>query len=140
MIYVYNKPIYFTKTNSLIKKIIKEQAWRYELPKEYITNSLDIFTHGFIIFGKSKKDLYIVKGFIIFIYDEFINFIQGKIVCSGKNYKGIGLQLLTKTKEFILNNKIHEWTIYSLPNEKLINFYENFGFIRGNIIIQTIMN
>jgi len=143
MNYEINKPIYFTKKNKEIIKLIKSQACdvcRREFDKNYILKSLELFTDGFIILGKkakigksyiNKSDYFLVKCFIIFILDEFSNSIQGKIICSHKNYKGYGLKLLIETKKFILKNKITRWSIFSLPYEKLINFYEKFGFIRG---------
>lgn len=138
----FNVPIFFTKTNVKIKKLIKNQGYivcRDEFDKGYINSSLSTFSHGFIILskianiGKSNKGTltnYLVKGFILFTYDEYSNKIDGKLLCGRKSLKGIGLTLLEETKKFVNEKKVTTWRILSLPNYKLLNFYEKFGFIR----------
>ena len=44
---------------------------------------------------------------------------------------GIGKNLLLAVYQYAIDNKISFWRINSLPFEKLIKYYENFGFKRG---------
>ncbi len=46
----------------------------------------------------------------------------------------MGIILLNSIRNFCRNNSIREWNIKALPNEKLIEYYENYGFERGDKI------
>ena len=128
-----NIPIEFDENSTLIKKIIKEKGCRDIFDNEYINFCLKKFTNGFIILGKlNYSSTYIVKGVILFTY--YKESIQSYLVCSKKSYKDIGFLLMTCVKNFALINKVTYWEIKSLPEEPLLNFYEIFGFSRGNPI------
>lgn len=133
-----NVPIEFDENSTLIKKIIKDQGCivcRDIFDTDYINFCLKKFTNGFIILGKmnySSNSKYIIKAFILFTY--YKESIQGHLVCSRESYKGTGFLLMNCVKNFALKNEVTYWEIKSLPEEKLLNFYENFGFSRGNPI------
>lgn len=68
-------PIYFNNESEnfkLIKSIIKEQGLKTCRDDSYISSCFKTFTYGYIIVGrKDLKSKYILKGFTIFLYDEF---------------------------------------------------------------------
>lgn len=75
-----------------------------------------------------KSDNYFLKGYVLFVYEPIACTIQGKILCSHKNYRGLGRELLDNVKQFALNNKVVKWRIFSLPYQRLRNYYESYGF------------
>jgi len=147
----FNIPLHFTQEDTLFKRIIKEQSvttCRDEfhginpMMKEYINSSLENFTDGFIILGhlttprtsyRTPSSNYLLKGFILFSIDGFETTINGKNLCGRKGYH-VGKMLLQSVYDFAISKDITFWHIYSLPYEKLIKYYESFGFIRGNPI------
>lgn len=142
-----SEPIYFNKDHEnyqLFKKIIKDQGeicCRNELDKSYINACIKNFTDGYILLSKknvsgptirSNADKYILKGYCLFIYNkDLFSEVSSLITCGSKSHIGSGLQILRSVKNFINIYKIRTWTLYSLPYEKLINYYEDLGFIRG---------
>jgi len=139
----FDIPLYFRQEDKLFKRIIKEQGvttCRDEFMKEYINSSLQSFIDGFIILGKiinpktsyrTPSSNYLLKGFILFSFDGFGNTINGKILCARKGYH-IGKMLLQAVFDYAINKDITYWHLYSLPYEKLIKFYQSFGFSIGN--------
>lgn len=104
------------------KKIIEEQS--IDLYNEKISNYLKKFDYGFLILGKLKY--VILKGFILFRYEEFGSTIISKIFyVSNLNFLS---KLLDSVLEFISNKKIESWVIFLTNNSRLIKFYENIGF------------
>uniref|UniRef100_A0A6C0AF32 N-acetyltransferase domain-containing protein n=1 Tax=viral metagenome TaxID=1070528 RepID=A0A6C0AF32_9ZZZZ len=87
--------------------------------------------------NRGSKSQYVLKGFVMFEYDDFAKIINGKIFCARKLYKGTGNILLECVKDFDIRNKVVLWRINSLPFEPLLHYYENFGFERrDNIYIK----
>lgn len=134
-------PIYFNNESDnfkLIKSIIKEQGFktcRDDLSDSYISSCFKTFTDGYIIVGRTaslknygSKSKYILKGFTMFLYDEFSKTISGRIICGREAYKGMGSLLLECIQEFALDHKVIRWQINSLPHKKLVEYYKNFGF------------
>lgn len=131
----------------LIKSIIKEQesvTCRNELSNSYISDCLQTFTAGYIIVGnisnnskRGSSGKYVLKGFVLFCYDEFSTVLSGKILCGRKSYSGTGIELLNCVQSYAKNVRATRWEIYSLPYEKLMTYYENFGFTRGISIYKS---
>ena len=136
-----NEPIMIDQEHpniGLIKMIIKEQGvnvCRDEIDQSYIVECLKTFDYGYVILGnrnvseKSKK--YVLKGYVLFRYEERGSIVMGKILCG---HRGVGRLLLESVLQFITEREVQTWIIYSLPFEKLINYYQEFGFKIINII------
>ena len=135
-----NEPVFFDIDDKLIKNIIKEQgniSCRDNFHYSYIQWCLKNFTYGYVILGRmasigksnrSKKDYYLLKGYIMFLFDPNNSTIDGRIFCVRESNKGIGNSLLDSVHNFALNNGVTMWKIKSLPFEKLIKYYEKYGF------------
>lgn len=122
-------PIYFNKSHikyNLFRKIIKKQC---KLDKSYITYCLDKFTDGYIYLDNK----YFLKAYSLFMYDSYWSSIDGLVTCCNENYKGSGRIVLQSIAQFIKIRKIRTWNINSLPRDKLVKYYENFGFKFVNI-------
>lgn len=142
-----SEPIYFNKDHEnyqLFKKIIKEQGeicCRNELDKTYINACIKNFTDGYILLSRknvsgptirSNADKYILKGYCLFIYNKgLFSEVSCLITCGSKSHIGSGIQILRSVTNFINIYKIRTWTLYSLPYENLIKYYEKLGFIKG---------
>ena len=151
------KPLYFSTKMSLplneaifidqehehiktIKDIIKEQGanvCRNEMDQSYIIECLKTFDYGYVILGnrasigqkqRGSSQKYVLKGYVLFKYDERLSLLTGKILCGSDGYRGVGRQLLECVADFIFDKRVQTWTIYSLPDEKLIKYYEYMGF------------
>lgn len=132
-----------------IKDIIKDQGvlvCRNEMSREYIISCLRTFDIGFVILAKktpieqqqrTKSSRYILKGFVLFRYEEYGGLITGKILCGRDGYNGIGRKLMECVNDFAIENRVRKWLIFSLPNEKLIKYYEDAGFTRGDIFYRN---
>ena len=122
----YDTPILFNRSDKIIKRIIKERSPTYT--NEY----LDTFHYGFIILCRkdcSNIGSLFIKGFIMFILTEYETCIESKILYGSKNYPGTDLVLFNKTLDFAMNRGIIRWSIFSLPYDHLIAYYEFFGFV-----------
>lgn len=132
-----SNPIYFNRDHNdfnMFKKIILEQC---ELDKTYIKSCINRFTDGYILLGnkstigktiRSKADKYFLKAYCLFEYDEEWSEVKGLITCSHSNYPDCGLVILESVNRFISEFKVLKWTLYSLPFEKLVNYYKRLGF------------
>lgn len=138
-------PIFFDRDDpnfQLFRKIIKKQGeitCRDQFDKGYINSCLTKFTHGFILLGSnlngrlivSTTDRYYLRGYVLFEYDSRLAMVNGKIICAIKSTdpkKKIGKILLESVYQFILENRVETWRIFSLPSPKLVAYYESFGF------------
>lgn len=148
-----DNPIFFTRDENteklkIIKKIIKDQCGttcRFEFDKEYISKCLMNFEFGFILLSrrqatygtnKGRKDLYNLKAFMLFNYDTLIRTITGRIICAIKTIGDIGngKRLMDSVFKFGYENKALVWDLSSLPYDKLLKYYESFGFIYNDTI------
>jgi hypothetical protein len=71
-----------------------------------------------------------LKGFILFSIEGYGSIINCKILCGRKEYK-IGKDLLEAIFDFAVSKDITFWVLHSLLSEKLVNYYQSFGFKRG---------
>lgn len=132
-----------------IKDIIKSQCdivCRGELSTEYVSFCLKEFNYGYVILskmgsiGQQQKTLsskYLLKGFVLFRYEESGSMVIGKILCARDGYNGTGKRLLECVYDFILKKKVYTWFIHSLPDERLLKYYESAGFTRGKMIYRN---
>ena len=149
---ITDEPIFIDQDNEnikIIKDIIKEQGvtvCRNEIDQTYIVECLKTFDYGYVILGnrasigqalKGKSKKYVLKGYVLFKYEERISTVTGKILCGSDGYRGIGRILLECVLEFITERKVQTWTIYSLPFENLVKYYEEIGFRVMNIIYRN---
>lgn len=141
-----NTPIFFTKEDLFICSLIKEQghiSCRENFSIEYIRYCLEKFDCGYVVIGekdnirKCKKEKYVIKGYILFIHDVYNYTIMGKIFCVREGYKGLGVEILNCVKQYAEENNVTLWKIQSLPFEKLINYYKNYGFIESHKILDN---
>ena len=149
---ITDEPIFIDQDNENIKinkDIIKEQGvtvCRDEIDQNYIVECLKTFDYGYVILGnrasigqalKGKSKKYVLKGYVLFKYEERISTVTGKILCGSDGYRGIGRILLECVLEFITEREVQTWTIYSLPFENLVKYYEEIGFRVMNIIYRN---
>lgn len=132
-----------------IKDIIKAQGvnvCRNKFDQDYINYCLKEFDYGFIILGNrsitgsshSRRGFkYFLKGFVLFRYNRRLSLVNGKILCGHDGYRGIGRILLECVYEFILERKIENWSIYSLPENELIEYYKSAGFVESDTIYKN---
>lgn len=125
-------PILISQDHSNIdffKTIVKEQCVDIcvnEKDKQYVLDCLKQFDYGYIIL--TKENIFILKGFVLFRYEELGSTLINKILCGLTKYENISLKLIECVLEFIAERRIETWIIYSLNNPKLIEFYEKIGF------------
>lgn len=142
-----NKPYFFDKNDKFVKLLIKEQGFnccREELPREHILWCLQNFSYGYAIIGKiisgkssrGKSSSYLLKAYILFLANPISNIIEGRVLCSKECYRqyNYGVTLLDCVKQYGENSGFVRFDIQALPFEKLLKFYTNYGFIRGNNI------
>jgi GNAT superfamily N-acetyltransferase len=141
---VYNEPMYFSRENKLVKELIFEEgviSCRDNFPASYIRQCLERFTDGYVIIGnraqigKQYRSRYFLKGYYIFFYDDYVRTLEGLVFFVKE--RGIGYQLLNAVKDFAYDNRVILWNGRSLPSEKLIQYYERFGFVRDEMVYDT---
>ena len=126
-----------TDNINIIKNYIKYQGYdicKSQIGKEYITEILNNMTFGFIYYNKiteygrfkRKKKEYYVYSFILCSYNnDFPDDLEIKLICS-RNKDGSELIKIVEEKAKDMN--IKRLNLFSLPQEKLKNWYIKQGF------------
>ena len=120
-------------------EIISEQhedCCNKQIPDEYMSWCFSEFTHGYMILGESEEKnfrgrQFFLKAFVLFEYRKYEQsrkMIRGKVICCNKINKGLGRKFLDCITHFALKHKVKRWIIYASAYEKLIAYYQGYGF------------
>ena len=112
--------------------------------KDYINTCLKNFNLGFIIISDDNSNhsrnpnrRIILKAYTLFKVDN--DTIFGLISCAKISPEGTqlkekyGIRLFREVYKYARENNIIYWKINSLPSERLIKYYESFGFNQDGI-------
>jgi hypothetical protein len=142
---VYNTPMYFCQDDKLIKDLIYEQGSltaEDNFTNSHIRACLQQFTDGYVIIGqkqymgytKSKRSRLILKGYCMFTYNENFCTMEELIFCVKTKYLDMGYDILNCVKDFGYDHGATLWIARTQPNEKMINYYLHFGFIKEEMV------
>ena len=141
---VFDEPIIVLKDDRFLKTIIMENGRSiYKIIPSELQKALERFDCGFVILGRKENtnvnkristNSIILKAFTLFEFDFKDTILRSKIIFGYESCKGNGLILLKRIRRFCQEHNIYEWHLNSLPYERLISFYEKFGFTRGRTI------
>lgn len=142
----YDTPMFIDANSSKAKTIIKEQGavvCRDFLESSYISSVLQNFYGGYIYISRkamigqkrrSINDSVVLQGFIIFNVSSDHLRLHSEVVCSRESAKGVGRELMNAMINYAKSIGIWKITFHTLPYERLIKYYESFGFIRGDAV------
>ena len=137
---VYNTPFFIEQSDKNFKKLIKEQGpkvCRDFIDNNYISKIVSSFEFGYVIvtpkamIGNStrgRRELMLL-GYTLFNIspDNLIMYLH--LVCSKETCRGKGSILLNKIFEYCKERGINEIKINSIPDDKLIAYYKQHGFV-----------
>ena len=130
-------PIYFSSNNIKIKNLLKERGLIIcnHISRETLLKSLSEFNNGFIILSERE-----IKGFVLLKSDSKSYSMNIELLCVNESYREIEQLLLDYVLDFCIKHDFVSCTLFALPFDEIINFYESNKFrniypvnIRGEI-------
>lgn len=135
-----NVPRFISSSDNDIKKLLRKQGamiCRDYIYPEIIESSIEKFDYGFVLIiekarvGQSMLRLenrFRIYGFVLTeALDEFE--VRIHLICVDDAHKGEGTILMRSVLQYAQENDYVRITLHALPDPKLVEWYQTFGFV-----------
>lgn len=135
-----NVPKFISSSDNGIKRLLRKQGTmicRDYIYPEIIETSIEKFDYGFVLMIEKARvgqtmlrleNRLQIYGFVLTeALDEFE--VRIHLICVDDNHKGEGAILMQSVLQYAKENDYVRITLHALPDPKLVEWYQSFGFV-----------